>query len=107
MGDLSRFSDSPNDAVLDDLFHPLDQRGQGNEASTSVTSRDNDLASELKNRMAQKQKEIEQVGPRSGGLLKMVMDMQDIDIDPSVWGDQFLSLSYFPLLYMVIIIMVL
>lgn len=100
MGDLSRFSDSPNDAVLDDLFHPLDQRGQGNEASTSGTSRENDLASELKNRMVQKQKEIEQVGPRSGGLLKMVMDMQDdvIDIDASVWGDHFLILSFFTLL---------
>ncbi|KAF3336305.1 serine/threonine-protein kinase sepA-like protein [Carex littledalei] len=97
VGDLSRFSDSPNDAVLDDLFHPLDQRGQGNEASTSGTSRDNDLASELKNRMAQKQKEIEQVGPRSGGLLKMVMDMQD-DVDiASVFDENMPAESIFPL----------
>jgi hypothetical protein len=87
-GDLSRFSDSPSDAVLDDLFHPLDPRVQGNEASTSGTGHENDLASELKSRMAQKQKEIEQVGTPNGGLLKMVLDMQDdvIDIDASVIG---------------------
>ncbi|KAJ4807727.1 protein kinase family protein [Rhynchospora pubera] len=99
LSDLSRFSDSPNDAVLDDLFHPLDRRGLGNEASTSGTSHENDLASELKARMAQKQKETEQVGSRNGGLLKMVMEMQDdvIDLDVSVFDENLPAESIFPL----------
>jgi hypothetical protein len=73
--------------VLDDLFHPLDQGVLGNEASKSGTGHENDFASELKSRMTQKQKEIE-VGPRNGGLLEMVLDIQDdvIDVDVSVIG---------------------
>ncbi|WOK96579.1 MAP3K epsilon protein kinase 1 [Canna indica] len=59
--DLSRFSDTPKDASLDDLFQPVGrQRDQGAEASSSATGQQNDLAKELKARMAQKQIGTEQ-----------------------------------------------
>lgn len=94
--ELSRFSDTPGDASLDDLFQPLDrQRDQGAEASTSAAVQvnavmydggKNELAKELKARMAQKQMENE-TGQRNGGkLLEFVMGLGKdvIDIDGSV-----------------------
>ncbi|KAG0497402.1 hypothetical protein HPP92_002093 [Vanilla planifolia] len=92
--ELSRFSDAPGDALLDDLFQPInrDLGDQGLGASTSATAHENviydgsksDLARELKARMAQKHMEnaIEQKG---GKLLKYVMEV--IDIDGPVFED--------------------
>lgn len=83
--ELSRFSDTPKDASLDDLFQPLDrQKDQDAEASSSATGQQNDLAKKLKARMAQKQMEPTQ---NSGGkLLQLVMNLQEdvIDFDGSV-----------------------
>lgn len=83
--ELSRFSDTPKDASLDDLFQPLDrQKDQGAEASSSATGQQNDLAKKLKARMAQKQMEPAQNS--SGKLLQLVMNLQEdgIDFDGSV-----------------------
>ncbi|XP_029121502.1 MAP3K epsilon protein kinase 1 isoform X3 [Elaeis guineensis] len=107
--ELSRFSDTPGDASLDDLFQPLDrQRDQGAEASTSAAAQGNtvtydggknDLARELKARMAQKQMENE-TGQRNGGkLLEFVMGLGKdvIDIDGSVFDDNLPADNLFPL----------
>jgi hypothetical protein len=87
---LSRFSDTPGDASFDDLF-PVDKRGDhGAEASTSTTaqelqynSRQNDLAKELKARMAEKQKENENE-PMNGGKLLEFMRFRDGDLNGTV-----------------------
>jgi hypothetical protein len=85
---LSRFSDTPGDASFDDLF---DKRGDhGAEASTSATAqevqyngRQNDLAKELKARMAEKQKENENE-PMNGGKLLEFIRFRDGDLDGPV-----------------------
>ncbi|PKU75336.1 MAP3K epsilon protein kinase 1-like [Dendrobium catenatum] len=87
--DLSRFRDSPGDALLDDLFQPLDRvpGDQGAEVSTSTTDHGNVLsdgaksylAKELKARMAQKHLETEIKERKGGKLLDYVMDVIDID----------------------------
>lgn len=117
--ELSRFSDPPGDASLDDLFHPLDKH-PGNSAaeastsaSTSNIAKDNasmnnggktDLAKELRDTIARKQweKEIENGKSSSGGnLLRLMMGvLKDdvIDIDGLVWYSvmiKFLKLSCF------------
>lgn len=101
--ELSRFSDTPGDASLDDLFHPLDRHpeDQTTEASTSasashlnqVTSPVNDsgksdLATKLRATIFQKQMENEMRQENGGGgdgnLLSFMMDcLKDnvIDID--------------------------
>ena len=63
---LSRFSDTPGDASLEDLF-PIDKRGDhGGEASTSTT------AQELRDRMvSQKQKGNDNVPMNGGKLLEL------------------------------------
>ncbi|XP_074559829.1 MAP3K epsilon protein kinase 1-like [Curcuma longa] len=97
-GGFSRFSDTPKDACLEDLFQPLDrQRNQGAEASSSSAGQRNDLAKELKARMAQKQLETEQ--SNSGKLLEIVMNLQDdmIDIDGSVFDENLPPDNLFPL----------
>lgn len=107
--ELSRFSDTPGDASFDDLFQPLDrQRDQGAEASTSAAAQGNaitydggknDLAKELKARMAQKQMENES-GQRNGGkLLEFVMSLGKdvIDIDGSVFDENLNADNLFPL----------
>ncbi|XP_068634080.1 MAP3K epsilon protein kinase 1-like isoform X2 [Aristolochia californica] len=94
--EISKFSDPPGDASLDDLFQPLDriQEDPGAEASTSASSSHmdhgngsqleggkTDLASKLKARMTM---EKDQQGQRNGGdLLRLVMGVlsEDIDID--------------------------
>lgn len=38
--ELSRFSDKPGDASLEDLFPPIDKRDYGAEASTSSTGQE-------------------------------------------------------------------
>ncbi|XP_042454859.1 MAP3K epsilon protein kinase 1-like [Zingiber officinale] len=97
-GGVSRFSDTPKDACLEDLFQPLDrQRNQGAEDSSSSAGQQNDLAKELKARMAQKQLETEQ--SNGGKLLEIVMNLQDdmIDIDGSVFNENLPPDNLFPL----------
>ena len=98
--ELSRFSDPPGDAILDDLFHPLDKNleGRAAEASTSASASTsnvnqtivpdagkNDLAKKLRDTIAKKQME-EEMGQSNGGgnLLRLMMgvlkdDVIDID----------------------------
>lgn len=99
--ELSRFSDTPGDASLDDLFNPLDKlpEDRGMVASTSASTSHpnkgnasltdpgkNDLATKLRATIAQKQMENEN-GPANGGggnLLRLMMgvlkdDVIDID----------------------------
>lgn len=98
--ELSRFSDTPGDASLDDLFHPLDKHPENctveastststshmNQGSASVTETGkNDLASKLRATIAQKQMENEMGQANSGGnLLRLMMGVlkdDAIDID--------------------------
>ena len=109
--ELSRFSDPPGDAYLDDLFHPLDkQPGEVvAEASTSTSTSHmtkgyasaidggkNDLSKELRATIARKQWEKEtEIGQANNGgnLLHRVMigvlkdEVIDIDglVGQSVW----------------------
>ncbi|KAL0302189.1 UNVERIFIED_CONTAM: MAP3K epsilon protein kinase, partial [Sesamum angustifolium] len=65
--ELSKFSDPPNDASLDDLFHPLENvegrideaststSSHGNQGNTNLDSGSNDLATKLRATIAQKQ----------------------------------------------------
>ncbi|XP_057773612.1 MAP3K epsilon protein kinase 1-like isoform X2 [Salvia miltiorrhiza] len=101
--ELSKFSDSPGDASLDDLFHPLDNlEDRVAEASTSASSSNviqgnmvsdggkNDLATKLRATIAQKQMENESV-QASGDLLRLMMGVlkEDvIDIDTLVFEDK-------------------
>ncbi|XP_020215012.1 MAP3K epsilon protein kinase 1 isoform X1 [Cajanus cajan] len=117
--ELSRFSDPPGDAYLDDLFHPLDkQPGEVvAEASTStstshiakvnVSTNDggkNDLAKELRATIARKQWEKEsEIGQANNGgnLLHRVMIgvLKDdvIDIDGLVFDEKLPGENLFPL----------
>ncbi|XP_042009965.1 MAP3K epsilon protein kinase 1-like isoform X1 [Salvia splendens] len=101
--ELSKFSDSPGDASLEDLFHPLDNlEDRVAEASTSASSSNviqgnvvsdggkNDLATKLRATIAQKQMENESV-QASGDLLRLMMGVlkEDvIDIDTLVFEDK-------------------
>ncbi|KAL2518562.1 MAP3K epsilon protein kinase 1 [Abeliophyllum distichum] len=84
--ELSRFSDTPGDASLDDLFHPLENlEDHVAEASTSGTSSHanqhnaasdsgkNDLATKLRYTIAQKQMENESTRANGGDLLRIMM----------------------------------
>ncbi|CAL0304305.1 unnamed protein product [Lupinus luteus] len=117
--ELSRFSDPPGDAYLDDLFHPLDkQPGEFlAEASTSTSTSHmvksntsmndggkSDLAKELRATIARKQweKESEIGQANSGGnLLHRVMIgvLKDdvIDIDGLVFDEKLPGENLFPL----------
>ncbi|KAG8365759.1 hypothetical protein BUALT_Bualt17G0005300 [Buddleja alternifolia] len=95
--ELSRFSDPPNDASLDDLFHPLENLDdRAAEASTSAStahvhrgnavsdSGKNDLATKLRATIAQKQMENESGQASGGDLIRLMMgvlkeDVIDID----------------------------
>lgn len=95
--ELSRFSDPPGDASLDDLFHPLENlEDRVAEASTSASSSHvsrgnavsdsgkNDLATKLRATIAQKQMENESAQANGGDLLRLMMgvlkeDVIDID----------------------------
>lgn len=98
--ELSRFSDPPGDASLDDLFHPLDKNleDRATEASTSAStstvnqgnasvaeSEKNDLATKLRATIAQKQLEKEMGQTNGGGdlfrLMMGVLKDDVIDID--------------------------
>ena len=96
--ELSKFSDTPGDASLDDLFRPLDKNAEDRSADTSAStstshanqsnaapeSGKNDLATRLRAAIAQKQMESE-MGQSNGGNLLQVMiralkeDVIDID----------------------------
>ncbi|XP_042498545.1 MAP3K epsilon protein kinase 1-like isoform X2 [Macadamia integrifolia] len=106
--ELSRFSDPPGDALLDDLFQPLDrnQEDRVSEASkyassshmkqgTSHDGGSNDLATKLKARMAQKRLENGTGQANGGNLLRIMMDV--IGIDSSVFDEKLPGESLFPL----------
>ncbi|KZV47026.1 hypothetical protein F511_16413 [Dorcoceras hygrometricum] len=91
--ELSRFSDTPGDASLDDLFHPLEHlEDRGAEASTSASSSHvkrgyavsdsgkNDLATKLRDTIAQKQMEHESSQANGGDLLRLMMGVLKEDV---------------------------
>ncbi|GAV80001.1 Pkinase domain-containing protein [Cephalotus follicularis] len=114
--ELSRFSDTPGDASLDDLFHPLDRNlenrvaeastsapvshvNQGNEfASDAVKS---DLATKLRATIAQKQMENEMRQSNGGGdlfrLMMGVLKDDVIDIGGLVFDEKLSPENIFPL----------
>ncbi|XVE92897.1 hypothetical protein REPUB_Repub01dG0143100 [Reevesia pubescens] len=112
--ELSRFSDPPGDASLDDLFHPLDKNLEERtaEASTSASTSNvnqatlldagkNDLAKKLRDTIAKKQME-EDMGQSNGGgnLLRLMMGvLKDdvIDIDGLVFEEKLPAENLFPL----------
>ncbi|KAG8043791.1 hypothetical protein GUJ93_ZPchr0458g22664 [Zizania palustris] len=102
--ELSKFSDTPGDASFDDLF-PTNKRGYHvAEASTSTTGQElqyngtqNDLAKELKTRIAQKKKENDTVPMNGGKLLDIVMGMGEEDIDGAAFDETIPGESLFPL----------
>lgn len=96
VNELSKFSDPPGDASLDDLFHPIENlEDRVAEASTSSSSSrviqgnvvsdgdKNELAMKLRATIAQKQMENESA-QANGDLLRLMMgvlkdDVIDID----------------------------
>ncbi|CAN6250502.1 unnamed protein product [Urochloa humidicola] len=100
--ELSRFSDKPGDASLEDLFPPIDKQGNyGPEASTSTTSHElpfngvsNDFAKALKARMAEKQKGNDNESMNGGKLIEIADRLQDIDAQG--FGDNIAGESLFP-----------
>ncbi|KAL5697865.1 MAP3K epsilon protein kinase 1 [Ranunculus cassubicifolius] len=115
--ELSRFSDPPGDASLDDLFHPLERNYDDHaaEASTSASSANvnqgnailnesgkNGLAATLKERMAKKRTENETGQSNGGDLLRFMMGMgvlrEDvIDIDGLGFDEKFPGGNLYPL----------
>ncbi|KAK9115590.1 hypothetical protein Sjap_014537 [Stephania japonica] len=111
---LSRFSDTPGDATLDDLFHPLDrsQEVRTTEASTSASSSHanqananvneygkNELATKLKAKIAQKRIENETGQANGSDLLRLMMGVlreDAIDIDGLVFDEKFQGGNLFP-----------
>lgn len=115
--ELSKFSDTPGDASLDDLFHPLDKHPEdkATEASTSASvsllnqgttsandAGKSDLATKLRATIAQKQMESE-MGPANssgGNLLQLMMGvLKDdvIDIGGLVFDEKLPGENLFPL----------
>ncbi|CAN6269600.1 unnamed protein product [Urochloa humidicola] len=100
--ELSRFSDKPGDASLEDLFPPIDKQGNyGPEASTSTTSHDlpfngvsNDFAKALNARVAEKQKGNDSESMNGGKLIEIADRLQDIDAQG--FGDNIAGESLFP-----------
>ncbi|KAL0386303.1 UNVERIFIED_CONTAM: MAP3K epsilon protein kinase [Sesamum radiatum] len=97
--ELSKFSDPPNDASLDDLFHPLENvEGRTDEASTSASSHvnqgnteldsgSNDLATKLRATIAQKQMQNDTTEANGGDIIRLMMGVlkeEVIDIDNMV-----------------------
>ncbi|KAK3408669.1 hypothetical protein EUGRSUZ_J00858 [Eucalyptus grandis] len=115
--ELSRFSDTPGDASLDDLFHPIDKamNGRATEASSSSASTSHatqgnvhsdeagkyDLATKLRATIVQKQMENENEQHNGGGnLLRLMIDaLKDdvIDIDGLVFDEKLPGEHLFPL----------
>lgn len=93
--ELSKFSDTPGDASLDDLFQPIDNKNldQSAEASTSASSShvnqgntfasENgkaDLATQLRATIAQKQMENEPGQSNGGDILHLMMGVLKEDV---------------------------
>ncbi|XP_037495909.1 MAP3K epsilon protein kinase 1 [Jatropha curcas] len=114
--ELSRFSDTPGDASLDDLFHPLDKNLDDRAAETSTSASTshlnqgnasvteagkNDLATKLRATIAQKQMEGETGQTNGGGdlfrLMMGVLKDDVIDIDGLVFDDKLPAENLFPL----------
>ncbi|KAL9664752.1 hypothetical protein QQ045_020159 [Rhodiola kirilowii] len=113
--ELSRFSDTPGDASLDDLFQPMEKiaEDQSAEASTSISTTDvvqgrapagdngkSDLAMKLRATIAQKQMENEMGQANGGDLLRLMMGvLKDdvIDIDGLVFDEKLPGENLFPL----------
>ncbi|WCJ40035.1 mitogen-activated protein kinase kinase kinase 7 [Euphorbia peplus] len=114
--ELSRFSDPPGDASIDDLFHPLDKNvddratgastsastskiHQGNDSVTDVGK--NDLATKLRATIAQKQMESETGQTNGGGdlfrLMMGVLKDDVIDLDGLVFDEKMPAENLFPL----------
>ncbi|KAI8022281.1 MAP3K epsilon protein kinase 1 [Camellia lanceoleosa] len=101
--ELSRFSDTPGDASLDDLFHPLEKsmEDRAAEASTSASSDDgkNDLATKLRATIAQKQLESDTGKTNGGDLLRLMMGVlkeDAIDIHGLGFDDKLPAENLFP-----------
>lgn len=113
--ELSRFSDTPGDASLDDLFHPLDKHLEDraaeastsastsylNEGNASVTDAGkNDLATKLRATIAQKQMENEMEQANGGGdLIRIMMGVleDNMGIDSLVFDENLPGENIFPL----------
>lgn len=117
--ELSRFSDTPGDASLDDLFHPLEKslEDRAAEASTSASASashvnqshaavadagKNDLATKLRATIAQKQMENEmgQSNGSGGDLFRLMIGvLKDdvIDIEGLVFDEKLPAENLFPL----------
>ncbi|KAI5582154.1 hypothetical protein BDE02_07G067200 [Populus trichocarpa] len=114
--ELSKFSDTPRDASLDDLFHPLNKNPEDRaaEASTSASTSHmnqgnavvadagkNDLATRLRATIAQKQMENEMGKTNGGGdlfsLMMGVLKDGVIDIDGLVFDEKLPPENLFPL----------
>lgn len=92
--ELSRFSDPPGDASLDDLFHPLEKNLENRAAEVSLSASSsqiaqnnaiaetgkNDLATKLRATIAKKQMESESGPPNGGDLLSIMMDVLKEDV---------------------------
>ncbi|KAJ0038914.1 hypothetical protein Pint_23172 [Pistacia integerrima] len=114
--ELSRFSDTPGDASLDDLFHPLEKNmedraaeastsastSHANQSNASVTDPGkNDLATKLRATIAQKQMENDMGQTNGGGgdLLRLMIGVlkDDIDIDGLGFDEKLPPENLFPL----------
>ncbi|KAL3513571.1 hypothetical protein ACH5RR_026288, partial [Cinchona calisaya] len=102
--ELSRFSDTPGDTSLDDLFHPLEKNlvdrsaeastsassSNVNQANTFIDSGKNDLATKLRATIAQRMEN--ESGPANGGdLLRLMMGVlkdDAIDMDGLGFDDK-------------------
>ncbi|KAJ0910957.1 putative protein kinase STE-STE-Pl family [Helianthus annuus] len=96
VNELSKFSDTPGDASLDDLFQPIDNKhldGRSAEASTSASSSHvnqgitfvtdsgkADLATQLRATIAQKQMENEPGQSNGGDILHLMMGVLKEDV---------------------------
>ncbi|XP_047268510.1 MAP3K epsilon protein kinase 1 isoform X2 [Capsicum annuum] len=92
--ELSRFSDPPGDASLDDLFHPLEKNLENRAAEVSLSASSsqitqnnaiaetgkNDLATKLRATIAKKQMESESGPPNGGDLLSIMMGVLKEDV---------------------------
>ncbi|KAI3787326.1 hypothetical protein L1987_41718 [Smallanthus sonchifolius] len=94
--ELSKFSDTPGDASLDDLFHPIDNKhldDRSAEASTSASASHlnqgstfatdggkTDLATQLRATIAQKQMENEPGQSNGGDILHLMMGVLKEDV---------------------------
>ncbi|MCD7469787.1 MAP3K epsilon protein kinase 1 [Datura stramonium] len=92
--ELSRFSDPPGDASLDDLFHPLEKNLENRAADVSHSASSsqiaqnnaiaetgkNDLATKLRATIAKKQMESESGPPNGGDLLSIMMGVLKEDV---------------------------